>query len=88
VSKKLVPTRAFENGAYIAYANHSGHENNMAYYGGSCIVAPNGNDLARTNSEYQIIRARVTKDKVVGAQKRLPYPTERLKLAWVRDDEP
>ena len=87
VSEKLVPTRAFENGVYIAYANYCGHENNMAYFGGSCIVAPNGNDLARADAEYQILRAYITKDKVVQAQTRLPYLTERLKLAWVRDGE-
>lgn len=88
VSEKLVPTRAFENGVYIAYANHSGQENNMAYYGGSCIVAPNGNDLARANSEYQVLTASLTKEIVVEAQTRLPYLTERLKLGWVRDGEP
>lgn len=88
VSEKLVPTRAFENGVYNVYANHSGHENNMAYYCGSCIVAPNGQDLVRANSEYQVLTARLTKDKVVAAQKRLPYLTERLKLAWVSDGEP
>ena len=83
VSEKLVPTRAFENGVFIAYANHSGSENDLAYFGGSCIVAPNGNELARADKEFRVLKACVTKSQVVEAQKRLPYLSERLKLRWV-----
>ena len=47
VAHKLVPTRAFENGIFIAYANHAGREGEIEYLGESCIVDPMGNDLAR-----------------------------------------
>jgi len=87
VSEKLIPTRSFENGVYIAYANHCGTENGITYYGGSCIVAPDGSDLDRANSDYKILHAKVVKENVVDAQKRLPYLTERMKLDWVKSTE-
>ncbi len=83
VSEKLVPTRAFENGVFIAYAKHSGNENDMAYFGGSCIVAPGGNELARADREFRVLKARLEKYQVVEAQQRLPYLAERLKLSGV-----
>ena len=46
VAERIVPARAFENGVWIAYANHAGSENGFTYLGGSRIVAPNGHEAA------------------------------------------
>ncbi|MFK7994003.1 MAG: carbon-nitrogen hydrolase family protein [Granulosicoccus sp.] len=73
VSEKLIPTRAFENGVFIAYANHSGRENDATYFGGSCIVAPNGRDLARATNNVCMLKATVDKSQVKKAQTRMPY---------------
>ena len=83
VSEKVVPTRAFENGVFIAYANSAGHENGMDFFGGSCLVAPNGTDLARAGTGPQVISAKLEKSAVTTAQTRLPYHKDRLHLPWV-----
>ena len=73
VSEKVMPSRAFENGIWVIYANHSGTENGLSYYGGSCIVQPDGNDAARAGTDEEIIYTEVTTKAVDSAQERLPY---------------
>jgi predicted amidohydrolase len=73
VAEKVIPTRAFENGVYVCYANQSGSENDMLYYGGSCIVDPQGIDLARLGTEEGIITATISTEVVKRSQARLPY---------------
>ena len=82
VSQAVVPARAFENGVYLAYANHCGSENKLTYFGGSCIIGPDGVENARAKKDIAVIGATLSKAKVVAAQKRLPYLTERSKLPW------
>lgn len=76
VAHKMVPTRAFENGVWLIYANHAGIENNIAYFGGSCIVAPDGQDAARAGCEETLISAVIDLEAVAKAQARLPYLKE------------
>ena len=73
VANRVVPSRAFENGAYVMYANHAGVENGLTYLGSSCIVGPDGNDLARANSDPALIKAEVVSNRVTQARQRLPY---------------
>ncbi len=47
VSLSMVPTRAFENHVFIIYAGLCGQENGTDYQGGSAIVGPDGETLAR-----------------------------------------
>lgn len=47
VSRTLVPARAYENQIFVVYANRCGSENGLDYCGQSCIVGPDGDDLAR-----------------------------------------
>ncbi|MDT8328581.1 MAG: carbon-nitrogen hydrolase family protein [Roseovarius sp.] len=82
VSEKLVPTRAFENGVYLCYANYCGTENGLEYFGGSCVVCPDGKDLARAAQDPTLIEARLAKSAVSAAQARLPYHRDRLRLPW------
>jgi len=57
VSRSLIPTRAYENSVFIAYANHCGAEGHLIYTGESCIAAPDGTDLARANTGEMLITA-------------------------------
>ncbi len=73
VSEKVMPSRAFENGIWVAYANHSGTENGLSYYGGSCIVKPDGIDAVRAGINEEVIYSDITIEAVQTAQERLPY---------------
>ena len=73
VANQLIPTRAFENGVWIIYANHAGCENGIQYLGASCIAAPDGSDAARAGSGEQVIYAELNAESVTAAQSRLPY---------------
>ena len=73
VAQRLVPTRAFENGVYVAYANHCGAEGAAMFLGQSCIVSPIGQDVARAGADECVIRAVIDPAKVAAAQSRLPY---------------
>jgi predicted amidohydrolase len=73
VAHKLIPTRAFENGVWVMYANHAGIENSLHYLGSSCIVAPDGSDAIRAGVTQQLIIADIDIEAVTEAQTRLPY---------------
>lgn len=73
VAEKVIPARAFENGVYMLYANHSGREGPMEFLGGSCIVGPDGRDLARAGSRETVITSQIDPAAVAAAQQRLPY---------------
>jgi predicted amidohydrolase len=80
VANKLVPTRAFENGIWMIYANHAGKENGTTYFGGSCIVAPNGEDAARAGADETLISCDLDMQALATARERLPYLREVPKL--------
>jgi len=73
VAHKVIPTRAFENGIYLAYANHAGEEAGLNYLGASCIVGPDGHDLARAGAGEELIVATISREAVEAARERLPY---------------
>lgn len=73
VSEKMVPTRAFENGVFVAYADRCGVEGERRYAGLSCIVAPDGGDLARAGTDDAVLRARVAPADYAHLAERLPY---------------
>ncbi|MCP4878106.1 MAG: hypothetical protein GY896_21850 [Gammaproteobacteria bacterium] len=73
VASQVVPTRAFENGVWLAYANHAGHENSFNYLGASKIVAPDGRIEAEAGAEEALITASIDTQRVRAAQQRLPY---------------
>jgi len=86
VARQLMPTRAFENGVWLLYANHAGHENGINYLGESCIVAPDGSDVARADKNEQLIWAKIDMAHVETAQKRLPYLVDVVDLAGCPSD--
>jgi predicted amidohydrolase len=57
VATEMVRTRAYENQLFLAYANHCGAEGDLVYCGQSCIIAPDGRDLARAGSGEALIAA-------------------------------
>lgn len=80
VAYTMIPTRAYENGVFVAYANSAGIEQGMTYLGGSVIAAPDGSELARAGADAQFLFADVDPARVLAAQKRLPYLEDRKML--------
>ena len=83
VSQKIIPARAFENGVYVCYVDHCAQENGLEYCGGSCIVGPDGRDLARTSGTEGCLLATLNIAAVKTARGRLPYHIDCLKLGAV-----
>ncbi|MCB1884471.1 MAG: carbon-nitrogen hydrolase family protein [Geminicoccaceae bacterium] len=81
VARVLIPARAYENGVFLAYANHAGTENGLAYLGESFVAAPDGEELARATAEPGIVFADLDVGRVSRAQTRLPYLVDRERLA-------
>ena len=81
VALQLMPTRAFENGVWVMYANHAGTENGFKYAGKSCILDPVGRDVARANLTESVITATIDTTQVKSAQERLPYLKEVKQLS-------
>jgi predicted amidohydrolase len=61
VAKLLIPTRAYENQVYVAYANHSGSDDGLNYVGLSSICGPDGAVLAAAGTGEEMIYATVDK---------------------------
>ena len=59
VSEVLVPARACENQLYVAFSNRCGSEDDLAYCGGSCIIGPDGRDLARVQKQEGLLYAEI-----------------------------
>jgi predicted amidohydrolase len=57
VARIVVPARAFENQVYIAYADRCGTEGPFDYCGLSCVVAPDGSDVARAGHGEELVFA-------------------------------
>lgn len=76
VANRVIPTRAFENGVYLVYANHAGSEGDMDYLGSSCIIDPMGRDLERADDTETVIAANLDLSEVTAAQNLLPFLTD------------
>ena len=59
VARTIVPARAYENQVYVAYANRAGQEAELVYCGESCVVGPDGSDLARAGSGEELLLAEI-----------------------------
>lgn len=77
ISEKILPVRAFENQVFVAYADHAGNDGRFAYAGRSCIVAPDGSDLARAGPEgAELLVAEVEPGEFAKSRKANPYLAE------------
>ncbi len=59
VSSILVPARAYESQVFVAYVNRIGREGEFTYCGASCVVAPDGTELARAGRDQELLLADV-----------------------------
>ena len=80
VAQKMIPTRAYENGVYLAYANSAGTENGLEFLGQSLIATPDGRELARAGTHAEVIYGKLLLATVTAAQARLPYLIDREML--------
>ncbi|MCO4847815.1 MAG: carbon-nitrogen hydrolase family protein [Yoonia sp.] len=80
VAQRMIPTRAYENGVFLGYANSAGEENGMGFLGQSFIAAPDGHELARAGVTPTVIFGTLQLDQVSAAQTRLPYLKDRNAL--------
>lgn len=85
VAFQMMPTRAFENGVWLLYANHAGSEGETRYLGASCIVAPDGGDAVRAGAGEELISASLDMARVGAAQARLPYVRDVPRLRRLLD---
>lgn len=81
VAERMVPTRAWENGVFLAYANYAGREGDMTYLGGSRIVGPEGLNDAVAGTREEILMATLDKRRIAAAREKLPYLTDRTEYA-------
>lgn len=81
VAQTMIPTRAYENGVFVAYANSAGQENGLSFLGQSFVGAPDGVELARAGPEPGLIYADLEVQRVADAQARLPYLADRSRIA-------
>lgn len=61
VAQHLVPTRAYENQMFLAYANFCGSEGNLTYNGLSCLATPHGSGLVQAGRGAELLLADVTR---------------------------
>lgn len=77
VALSLVPTRAYENQFFVAYANHCGHEGEIEYGGLSSIVAPDGAFLALAERDEAMPVATLDHARLAASREHLPYLADR-----------
>jgi predicted amidohydrolase len=77
VARTLVPARAFENQVYVAYAGMCGSERGLGYCGLSCIVGPDGRDLARAGSGPALLIADIDPSAISKGRQSNPYLPDR-----------
>ena len=59
VGTVLVPARAYESQVFLAYTNRTGAEGEFVYCGASCVIAPDGTELARAGRGEELLVADV-----------------------------
>lgn len=77
VPRTIVPARAYENQLFIAYADRCGKEADFDYCGLSCVVGPDGVDLARAGRGEELIFADIDKTALARSRKLNPYLRDR-----------
>lgn len=72
VARNMVPTRAFENGIFVAYANYCGQEGDVEYLGESRFIGPTGNTISADDREM-LLTAILDADDIAAARRDIPY---------------
>jgi predicted amidohydrolase len=79
----LVATRAYENQVFLAYANRCGAEGELTYLGRSCVVGPDGRDLARAGGGEELVVADLDPDLLAASRRLNTYLADRRPEAYV-----
>ena len=77
VARCMVPVRAYENQIFMAYANRCGAERELRYVGSSCVVGPDGADLARAGRGEELILADLDPDLLAASRRLNTYLADR-----------
>ena len=80
VPTRVVPSRAYENGIFIAYVNYCGVENGRGFCGLSCVVNPFGVDLARAGRTEDVISANLDLGLVAEAREKVPFLRDQRRV--------
>ncbi|WP_236200047.1 carbon-nitrogen hydrolase family protein [Pseudomonas pseudonitroreducens] len=73
VAQVLVPTRAYENQVFLAYANYVGSEGEIEYCGLSSIVAPDGQVLTKAKHSEELLVAELDPQRIALAREGYSY---------------
>lgn len=77
VADMVVPTRAFENGVFLVYADLCGEEGSFAYGGRSAIIGPDGDELARAGARETLLVAELDRTAYDDCRRQNPYLADR-----------
>ena len=77
LTRTLIPTRAFENGVFVAYTNHAGSEADLTYCGLSTVAGPDGNFQQCEGAGEDLLVTTIDTDIIVKCRERLPYLVDR-----------
>ncbi len=77
VADMVVPTRAFENGVFVVYADLCGEEGSFAYGGRSAIIGPDGDELARAGARETLLVAEMDRTAYDECRRQNPYLIDR-----------
>jgi len=72
VARSMIPTRAFENRFFVAYANYCGREGSFEYLGESCFAGPDGRVIAGGSTEA-LVTAELDPAEITTARRALTY---------------
>ncbi|MDJ0395825.1 carbon-nitrogen hydrolase family protein [Rhodococcus sp. G-MC3] len=65
VARQVVPTRAYESQMFLAYVNRCGSEGEFDYCGLTCVLAPDGTELARAGAGEELLTVDIDIDELV-----------------------
>jgi len=73
LAETMIPTRAFENGLYVAYVNQAGAEGDWHYCGKSRLAGPDGRIVATAGAGQELVFATAESERIAAARAELPY---------------
>jgi predicted amidohydrolase len=77
VATHVIPARAYENQLYVAYANHTGDDDGLAYIGLSSICGPDGAVLAAAGKTETMLFATADRAHLAVVRKTDPLLADR-----------
>ena len=82
VARSMIPTRAFENRCFVAYANYCGREGAFDYLGQSCFAGPDGRVTAGDSTEA-LVTATLDPAAITAARQALHYLDDSGRFAEI-----